>query len=159
MYPRLASNFHITKDDLELLSLLSLPLECWDYGHNMHNTVHAVLGIKSRVVSRVVGNSTKQAASIALASGLKAIFIFLGYFACLRVRAPQHAGPTEVRRGIGAPRVRVRDSCELPRGWWESNLDPLEEQQVFFTNYLSLASVFADPGVGIFGKKSGIAML
>lgn len=23
--------------------------------------------------------------------------------------------------------------CELPRGWWESNLAPLEEQSVFFT--------------------------
>lgn len=50
-----------------------------------HNTVHAVLGIKSRVVSRVVGNSTKQASSIDLASGLKAIFVFYGVF-CLLAR-------------------------------------------------------------------------
>lgn len=59
----------------------------------------------------------------------------------------------------GSPGTGVRDSCELPCGWWELNLDPLEEQQVLLTDYpflqpLATGFMFADatkPKVGIFG--------
>lgn len=32
MYPRLASIYQVAKNDLELMILQSLPLECWDCG-------------------------------------------------------------------------------------------------------------------------------
>ena len=36
----------------------------------------------------------------------------------------------ETRRECWITRTRVRDSCELPCGCWELNLEPLEEQPV-----------------------------
>ncbi|KAL6069243.1 hypothetical protein STEG23_019702, partial [Scotinomys teguina] len=40
---------------------------------------------------------------------------------------------------IGPPGAGVTDSCELPCGCWELNLDPLEEQPVLFTSEPSAA--------------------
>lgn len=37
--------------------------------------------------------------------------------------------PVEAKRGHEIPpRTRILDSCELPCGYWESNLHPLQEQ-------------------------------
>ena len=46
--------------------------------------------------------------------------------------------------GTGFPRTGVTNGCEPPRGYWESNPGPLEEQPVLLTTepslYLSLTS-------------------
>jgi E3 ubiquitin-protein ligase NEDD4 len=36
-------------------------------------------------------------------------------------------------RGVKSPGTGVTDSCELPCGFWELNLGPLEKQQVLLT--------------------------
>lgn len=149
----------MTKDDLELLSLLSLPLECWDCGHvSQYCACGAGCEIQGGLpCSRQALYQTSLIYSPGL--GFKNHFHTLwGIFACLHVCVPQHAGPTEVRRGIGAPGISVRDSCELPCGWWELNSDPLEEQQVLLTNCVSLASsyrfcVCRSKSGSIWGKK------
>lgn len=41
--------------------------------------------------------------------------------------------PTEGRKGIGSPGIGVTVDCELPCGFWELNLCPLEEQPVLLT--------------------------
>lgn len=69
-----------------------------------HNTVHAVLGVKSRVVSRVVGkHSTKPWLSIALASGLKTISLLYGVFlpVCMSV---YHSMQGPLKKRHGSPR-------------------------------------------------------
>lgn len=37
-------------------------------------------------------------------------------------------GPQRLDKGFGSPGNGVADSCKLPRGWWELNQDPLQEQ-------------------------------
>ena len=44
--------------------------------------------------------------------------------------------------GIGALELEFTDSCELPRGCWELNLGPLEEQSVLLTPEPSLQPCF-----------------
>lgn len=44
--------------------------------------------------------------------------------------------PKEVRKGH-QPEIGVRNGYEIPCGWWEVNLDPMEEQ-VFSTAWPSL---------------------
>ena len=39
---------------------------------------------------------------------------------------------------VGSPGTGVTDSCELPCGYWELNLGPLEEQLEFLTAEPSL---------------------
>lgn len=48
--------------------------------------------------------------------------------------------PTEAQEGIRAPGAGVTGGWELPDmdGYWEPNLDLVEEQQVFFTQEPSL---------------------
>ena len=50
-----------------------------------------------------------------------------------------HAGIC-VGQKRASPETRVSDGCELPRGCWESNLGPLQEQYVLFI--VELLSVF-----------------
>lgn len=38
--------------------------------------------------------------------------------------------PSEAREGIRSPGTEIRDSCELPCGILESNLDPFDKQLV-----------------------------
>lgn len=37
------------------------------------------------------------------------------------------------KKGIGSPRTGVMNGCEAPRGCWELNLGPLQEQGVLLT--------------------------
>ena len=43
-----------------------------------------------------------------------------------------------LRAGVKSPGTRVTDSCELPCGYWEPNLRPLEEQPVLLTTESAL---------------------
>lgn len=45
-----SSVLFVGKDDLELLMLLSLPPECWDYSYMLPCLVYGVLGIKPRAL-------------------------------------------------------------------------------------------------------------
>lgn len=40
--------------------------------------------------------------------------------------------PCETGEDIGSPRIGEKDSCEQSYRFWEKNLGPLQEQQVFF---------------------------
>jgi hypothetical protein len=40
--------------------------------------------------------------------------------------------------GVGHPGPGVTDGCELPGGFWETNLGPLEEEPVLFTIFPAL---------------------
>ena len=42
-------------------------------------------------------------------------------------------GPQRPKEGLRSPGTRVIHSFKSPRGFWELNLDPLQEQQVFLT--------------------------
>ncbi|XP_038167074.1 ras-related protein Rab-13 isoform X2 [Arvicola amphibius] len=54
-----------------------------------------------------------------------------GYFVYIHTSANQV--PSEVRREWWTPGTLVTDGCEPPRGCWELNSGPLEEQSVFLT--------------------------
>ena len=41
--------------------------------------------------------------------------------------------PVCISEGVRSPRTEATDRCELPRGCWELNPGPLEEQPVFLT--------------------------
>lgn len=65
------------------------------------------------------------------------LFLFKEYFmcvgalpACLSVCAPLHVCLVPGRQKVSDSLDWVADSCELPRGFWESNLGHLEEQPV-----------------------------
>ena len=51
---------------------------------------------------------------------LKSMYLFI--FLCALVFCLQVC----LCDGVRSPRAGVTDSCELPCGWWELNLDPLE---------------------------------
>ena len=46
--------------------------------------------------------------------------------------------------GVGSPGTGATDNCELPCGYWELNLGPLEEQPVLLTAKLSLQLGYID---------------
>ena len=46
--------------------------------------------------------------------------------------------PAKASKRHQMPCIRVIESCELPFGCWESNLDPLEEQPVLLTTDIFL---------------------
>jgi hypothetical protein len=48
-----------------------------------------------------------------------------------------------------SPGTGVTDSCKLPRGWWERNLDPLQEQPVLLAPEPFLQPLFLSKGWGI----------
>ena len=50
------------------------------------------------------------------------------------------------KEGTESPGTGVPDGCEPPYGFWELNLSPLEEQQVFLTteSYLQCPTIFID---------------
>lgn len=50
------------------------------------------------------------------------------------------AVPDKARRGRQIPGTSVTYSCELPCGFWDSNLSPLEEQFVLLTTKPPLQS-------------------
>ena len=50
MYSRQASNSLRSKDDLELLNLLLLPSESWNYRHAPLYPVRVLLGVEPRAV-------------------------------------------------------------------------------------------------------------
>lgn len=45
------------------------------------------------------------------------------------------------KQGVGSPEITVTNGCELPRGYWDGNPSPLEEQLV----YLIIAPSFRLP--------------
>ncbi|KAL6077045.1 hypothetical protein STEG23_008424, partial [Scotinomys teguina] len=47
-------------------------------------------------------------------------------------------GIRKAQQDIGFPGTRVIDGCELPHGYWEQNMCPLEEQQMFLITELAL---------------------
>jgi hypothetical protein len=53
--------------------------------------------------------------------------------------------PQRPAEGIGSPGTTVRNSCELPSGCQELNLDPLEEQPLLLITEPSL------PPLNLFG--------
>lgn len=63
MQCRLASNLLYVKDDLELLTLLPLPLQSWDYRHAPPHPVYAMLGTKPIASCILCKHSTKWAIS------------------------------------------------------------------------------------------------
>ena len=53
------------------------------------------------------------------------------FFFILIFNMCEHVNPCAVaEEGVEFPGAGVTDSCELPCGCWESNLGPLQEQQV-----------------------------
>lgn len=46
--------------------------------------------------------------------------------------------PWDPKDGVEAQGTGVKDEYELPRGCWELNLDPPEEEKVFLTTELDL---------------------
>lgn len=66
--------------------------------------------------------------------------------------------PLKSRRGCGSPGTRVIDSCESPRGCWESNLCPMEEQPMLLTTESSLQPLlrFFEPQFSSLLNKNNI---
>ena len=54
-------------------------------------------------------------------------------------------------RALGSPGNGVMNSCKSTCGCWESNLGPLEEQQVFLTTEWSLP--LTTPNLNTFEKQ------
>lgn len=48
-----------------------------------------------------------------------------------------HAVPLGARRKCQIPETGVIDNCKPPRGHWDPNLHPLEEQQVLLLSHIS----------------------
>ena len=46
--------------------------------------------------------------------------------------------PQRPEEGVRSPGTGITEGCELPRGYWELNLGPLEEQPVYLTTEPSL---------------------
>lgn len=59
--------------------------------------------------------------------------------------------------GVSSPGVPVTDSCELPCGCWELNMDSLEEQPVLLTIEPSLQA--EDVSKLLFGNCIGMSVL
>jgi hypothetical protein len=48
--------------------------------------------------------------------------------------------PWRLEEGVRSPGTGVKDACETPHGCWESNPDPLQEQQVLLVTEPPLQS-------------------
>jgi hypothetical protein len=57
--------------------------------------------------------------------------------ACIPVYHVHAWCPQRPEDCISSPGTEVIRGCELPSGCWDSNLDPLEEQQMFLTTEAS----------------------
>jgi hypothetical protein len=58
--------------------------------------------------------------------------------------------PACVCEGVKCPGTGATDSCELPCGYWELNLDPLEEHPVLLTTKPSLQPPFSSKGFSMY---------
>lgn len=127
-YLRLALNILCSRELLELLVLLPLPPQCWEYSHVPLHWVYMVLGIEPRAPYMLCGLHASRWALYQLSySPFRSIWLYVYQcLACIYVCAPQAClVVAEVRRKHQIPETGVIDGSEPWPRVWEPSLRPL----------------------------------